>query len=676
MTLLTIQNLKTYFKVENVIARAVDDISFSIREGESLAVVGESGCGKSVTAMSIMRLVRPPRGFHPGGKILFNGANVLDLNQSELSAMRGKDMAMIFQEPMTALNPVFTIGQQLREPLLKHLRMSPMAAHGRCAELLERMGIKHFEVVMKSYPHQLSGGMRQRVMIAMAMACKPKLLIADEPTTALDVTIQAQILSLIRDLQKETGMALLLITHDLGVVNQMSDNIVVMYSGRIAETGSRENILRNPLHPYTQKLLTCIPNARNRDNELSVIPGMVRMATDFVDSCRFAERCANRSEWCERETPPLFEQQGRTVSCFLYHPTAPLQRAPEETTSALTTQAPTTNSEKPLLEIENIVTHFPIRAGFFKRVVNHVRAVDNVSLSIPEGLTLAIVGESGCGKSTLGQSVLQLLSEANGRVLFNGQNLFAMTPKEIRFARKYLQIIFQDPFASLNPRMSVREIVAEGLRVHEPRLSEAEISNRVAETLLECGLHPQVSTRYPHEFSGGQRQRIAIARALILKPRFIVLDEATSALDVSVQAQILNLLRSLQSKHKLAYLFITHNIGVVSYIAHRVAVMYLGRIVEQGSTLDVLEEPQHPYTKALLAAVPSLTSQSALEPQVMDDVPMPINPPQGCHFHPRCKLLANNSQAPWARACHTLYPDEKPLPQHGWVRCHAHPQNA
>lgn len=669
MTLLKVENLHTHFKVENGIARAVDGVTFSVSAGESVAIVGESGCGKSVTAMSIMRLIRPPRGYHPFGKVILENLNLLDVPENKLQHIRGKEIAMIFQEPMTALNPLFTIGNQLREPLVKHLGMDSRTADKRCCELLERMGISHFDVVMKSYPHQLSGGIRQRVMIAMAMACKPKLLIADEPTTALDVTIQAQILGLIRDLQNETGMGLLLITHSLGVVNQVADNVVVMYSGRVAESGNRNEILNKPKHPYTEKLLECIPQDGNREKELPVIVGMVRLATDFVENCRFAERCPHRTALCESETPPLFTKDGTQVACFLHHPTNPIQRTAETTTSLKYSQVSTSNGN--ILSVENLTTHFPIRAGFFNKTVNHVMALNDVSLKIPAGLTLAVVGESGCGKSTLGQSMLRLISEARGKTLFNDQDIFKMHGKKLRSMRKYLQIIFQDPFASLNPRMNVHDIVSEGLRVHNSNLSSADITKSVHDTLLEVGLNPAAAVRYPHEFSGGQRQRIAIARALILKPKFMVLDEATSALDVSVQAQILNLLRELQSKYGLTYLFITHDIGVVSYISHEIAVMYLGKIVEYGLTQDVLSNPKHPYTKGLLAAVPRIHERRELPPPLIGDVPRPIDPPSGCHFHPRCPLRSSNLLSAWAELCPKEYPSQTSSGGQRWVRCHA-----
>lgn len=671
MNLLEVRNLKTYFQMENAVARAVDGISFDVKAGESIAIVGESGCGKSVTAMSIMRLVRGPRGFHPEGSIMLGGNNLLSLSEDAMSEIRGNEISMIFQEPMTALNPVFTIGDQLREPLLKHQKLSVEAADRRCMELLERMGIKHSAVVMASYPHQLSGGMRQRVMIAMAMACKPKILVADEPTTALDVTIQAQILALIRELQRETGMALILITHDLGVVKQMSDRIIVMYSGRVAETGPCDQILSQPKHPYTAKLMECIPRSGNREKQLPVIPGMVRMATDFVEACRFAERCLHATERCHTERPGLYELAGeRMVSCFLHAPNNRLVARAERSDEL--PWVDTVKRGKTILQIKNMVTHFPVRAGFFRRVVNHVRAVDGVSLEIPEGVTLAVVGESGCGKSTLGQGLLRLISEARGAAMFEGRDLFSLSGSDLRAVRKDLQIIFQDPFGSLNPRMTVEQIVGEGLRVHESHLAKEQLARRVADTLLECGLNPAVATRYPHEFSGGQRQRVAIARALILKPKFMVLDEATSALDVSVQAQILNLLRDLQAKYRLTYMFITHDIGVVSFIAHEVAVMYLGRIVEYGDARSLLRNPVHPYTRSLLEAVPRVDEKRVLAPKLMGDVPMPINPPKGCHFHPRCPLRSEHlGKSAWAERCAAVYPEES-LHQDGrLVRCHA-----
>ena len=680
MSLLEVETLRTYFPTAQGVARAVDGISFTLDEGESVALVGESGCGKSVTAMSIMRLLTSSGSYHPSGAVRFAGLDVLQAPERTLQTIRGNRMAMIFQEPLTALNPVFTIANQLREPLLLHQGLPTAEAEQRCLALLGQMGIAAPEVVMRSYPHQLSGGMRQRVMIAMAIACRPQLIIADEPTTALDVTVQAQILHLLKTLQHEMGLALLLITHDLGIVNQMSDRILVMYAGHLVESGPCQEVLRHPQHPYTQKLLQSIPRGVPRGQRLRVIRGMVHEATAVVSGCRFAERCDAATERCRAAAPPLFvTPTGRQVACYIADPQEPLQLAADHDTAWLApdhaspalapASVPVPGQAPPLVELRQLTTHFPIKKGFWQRVVGYVRAVDGVSLAIPEGMTLGLVGESGCGKTTLGHSLLRLEEHARGQVLFAGQDVLGLSTRAMRPMRRAMQIIFQDPFSSLNPRLPVEEIVGEGLRVHEAHLTPGEYQRRVAAALEEVGLEAAAAQRYVHEFSGGQRQRLALARALVLRPRFIVLDEATSSLDVSVQAQILNLLRDLQARYGLTYLFITHDLGVVEYLAHEVAVMYLGRLVEYGDTTSVFSHPQHPYTQSLLASVPSLHSRNPAPP-LLGDVPSPVAPPSGCHFHPRCPVFAAASTT-LSTLCPTQYPEVLQVGPHHGVRCHA-----
>jgi len=669
MALLEVEQLVTHFRTEDGVARAVDGVSFSLDTGGSLALVGESACGKSVTALSIMRLIRPP-GYHPGGAIRFDGQDLLRMPEARLRGIRGNDIAMVFQEPMTSLNPVFTVANQLAEPLVLHRKLTPEQAAARSLALLEQMGIAAPDVVLKSYPHQLSGGMRQRVMIAMAMACEPKLMIADEPTTALDVTVQAQILELLRQLQRERGMALILITHDLGIVNQLCEDVCVMYAGRLAELGTREQILRTPQHPYTEKLLASIPRHTGREQRLTVIPGMVHAATDYTAGCRFAERCDHAAPRCTAQEPPVFHPEQRAVTCFLYDPQDPLPRQAPPAPAVAAAEAPRPAKGETLVSIRDLKTHFPVRRGFFQRITGYVRAVDGVSFDIPQGATLGLVGESGCGKTTLGQSLLRLEGVARGDVRFDGRDVMALEGDDLQAYRREAQIIFQDPFSSLNPRFMVGDIVGEGLLVHEPQLTAAERAARVGAALAEVGLERSALTRYIHEFSGGQRQRIALARALVLRPRFIVLDEATSALDVSVQAQILNLLRDLQLRHGLTYLFITHDLGVVQYLCDAVAVMYLGRVVEYGPTARVFAAPAHPYTRSLLTAVPDVHERKP-PPPLVGDVPSPLHPPAGCHFHPRCPVRQATQDARLAAACDARFPGAHDVAPGQVVHCWA-----
>jgi peptide/nickel transport system ATP-binding protein len=485
--------------------------------------------------------------------------------------------------------------------------------------------------------------MRQRIAIAMALACKPDILIADEPTTALDVTVQAQILRLIKDMQREMGMATILITHDLGVVNEIADRVLVMYSGRVIESGPKEDILFSAKHPYTSKLIAAVPKIDSTDTSLHSIEGQVRPATKFVDGCRFAERCDFAADRCLESTPPdLYSSGAQSVACFLFDPGRPLPAKSPGSSPLNQDSSRTTPSSKVILEIDSLRTWFPVRAGIFRSTVGHVKAVDDISLRVFEGETIALVGESGCGKSTLGQTILRLVNATSGSVKISSENLSVdvlnCDQNQLKTFRQKAQIIFQDPFASLNPRFSVREIIEEGLRIHAPDLSEDERDQKIGDILEEVGLPRDSRFRYPHEFSGGQRQRVAIARALVLRPEILILDEATSALDVSIQAQVLNLLRQLQSRYKLTYIFITHNLGVVSYMADHIAVMYLGKIVETGETQKILTLPAHPYTRKLVSSVPSMQRGALLPEPLGGDVPSPVNPPRGCAFHPRCPL--------------------------------------
>ena len=647
-TLLSVQNLKTYFRTPEGLACAVDGISFDIKPNEIFALVGESGCGKSVTALSIIQLVAQPAGFVADGAIYYKGQDIVRLSEVEKRKIQGNDIAMIFQEPMTSLNPVFTIGNQISEAIQEHQDLHGSAARNAAIEMLDLVGIPEPAARYNEYPHQMSGGMKQRVMIAMALSCRPGLLIADEPTTALDVTIQAQILELIQRLQQELQMAVLLITHDLAVVANVADRVAVMYAGKIAEMGTWEQLYETPQHPYTVKLLESTPARDKRGTELHTITGRVPKATEYNDGCRFADRCPKVMDGCDTIVPMLHAVNGseHNIACHLYNPEPPFNSTRVPTTRLeLETTVNKKNEESseqptashPQLQVKDLCVHYPIQKGIFKRTVGYVYAVDNVTLDIPSGKTLALVGESGSGKTSFGKAILRLGVPVEGDIVYEGANITTTTRQLMHPYRKRMQIIFQDPYASLNPRMPVGAIIQEGMQAHGIGTSDEERRARVAELMRRVGLSPDMVTRYPHEFSGGQRQRIGIARCLAVDPEFIVCDEATSALDVSVQAQILNLLKSLQVHFNLTYLFITHNLAVVEYFADEVAVMYLGRIVERGTTEEIFDSPKHPYTRALLSAVPKMDEQTGVEKiQLEGDVPSPINRPVGCHFHPRC----------------------------------------
>jgi microcin C transport system ATP-binding protein len=528
--LLEVKDLSVAFRQGGSSVLAVDKVSFAINKGETLALVGESGSGKSVSALSILKLLPYPSASHPSGSVLFKGEELLDADESDLRRVRGNDITMIFQEPMTSLNPLHTVERQIGEILEIHQGVTGDAARSRIVELLTKVGIRDAETRLLDYPHQLSGGQRQRVMIAMALANNPDLLIADEPTTALDVTVQAQILKLLKDLQRETGMALLLITHDLGIVRHMADHVVVMQKGKVVEHGEAKRVFADPQHAYTKMLLSAEPKG----------------------------------------SPP-----------------------------------PSDSSAPVVLETRGLKVWFPIRRGFFRKTVGHIKAVDGLDATVRAGQTLGVVGESGSGKTTLGLALLRLIA-SDGPIVYMGKPIDGYNSKMMRPLRKEMQVVFQDPFGSLSPRLSIQQIVEEGLLVQGKTLSQDERREIVGKALSEVGLDPATMDRYPHEFSGGQRQRIAIARALALEPRFIMLDEPTSALDMSVQAQIVDLLRGLQQKHNLAYLFISHDLKVVRALANEVIVMRNGKMVETGATADVFTHPKTDYTKALIAAALNL----------------------------------------------------------------------
>lgn len=608
--LLEVRGLKTYLRTSAGVARAVDGISFDIPRGGTFALVGESGCGKSMTALSLIQLVPEPAGFIAGGKIMLNGTDIIPLGEREKRALRGNKVSMIFQEPMTSLNPVFTIGDQITETIELHQSKRGLAAKTAAIEMLSTVGLPDPEALFDEYPHRLSGGQRQRVMIAISLACRPDLLIADEPTTALDVTIQDQIIRLIKDLQASMGTAVLLITHNLALVYRNAETVGVMYAGRIVETASTKDIFRNPMHPYTVKLLRSIPGQEKRGLSLDTIQGSVPSATDYPQGCHFSGRCPREMSGCASIDPPLVERgPDHLVACHLHDAefmSGPYARFLRQEADGLAPLSNPSAEGAPLLEVRSLRTYYPIRKGLFRKTVGHIKAVDGIDLSIKKGTTLALVGESGCGKTTAGKSIIQLIRPTGGEIMFKGRDLAGLSEKELKEYRSLVQIIFQDPYSSLDPRMTVRDAIEEGLRCLKPTMNKAQRLSKVASALDRVGLKPEMMHRYPHEFSGGQRQRIGIARALAVDPEFIVCDEAVSALDVSVQAQILNLLKSIQRDFGLSFLFITHDLGVVEYIADEVAVMLGGRIVETGTADAIFTRPVHDYTKKLLAAVPRL----------------------------------------------------------------------
>ena len=606
--LLQIVDLKVELDADAGVVRALDGLRLSIERGETFALVGESGCGKSMTALALMRLL-PENGRVSDGQVRLGDLDVLDLPESAMRSVRGARIGMIFQEPSTSLNPVMRVGDQIVEAIETHTALRGAAARAKAIEWLGRVGIPEPERRIDEYPFRLSGGQKQRVMIAMTLAAEPDFLVADEPTTALDVTIQAQILDLLRTLQQEQKMGLLLITHDLGVVSGMAHRVALMYAGQIIEVARAEVFFAAPLHPYASALLRALPDANRRDQPLEAIAGSVPPLWTEFEGCRFAPRCKLAMPQCANTRPELIERNGQhQVRCLLYAPGAAAPMRAEAAAhgprgDAVDDRAPAV----PLLQVSHLSVAFPIRQGLLQRATGSFHAVKDVSFEVPRGRTLALVGESGCGKTTIGKAIVQLLrgqATIDGQALLEGRNLFELQGDALLSARRDIQIIFQDPFASLNPRMRVFELLEEGLEALCPDLGIDARRERI-ETLTErVGLRRDALERFPHEFSGGQRQRIAIARALAVQPKLVVCDEPTSALDVSVQAQILNLLRELQRDMGLSYLFITHNIGVVEYIADQVAVMRAGAIVEQGACAEVLGRPAHEYTRALLAAVP------------------------------------------------------------------------
>jgi peptide/nickel transport system ATP-binding protein len=644
--LLAVEDLHVQFDTSRGVVHAVDGISYTVNRGEVVAIVGESGCGKSVSSLAIVGLLAKPAGKVTNGRVLFEGRDLLKLDAEEMREIRGRDISMIFQEPMTSLNPVLSIGEQIMEPLFIHLKMTDEQAKARALELLQLVGITDGERRLEQYPHQLSGGMRQRVMIAIGLACNPKLIIADEPTTALDVTIQAQILELMKDLSRRLNIALIIITHNLGVVARYADRVNVMYAAHIIEHGSADDIFLRPLHPYTIGLMRSVPRLDlPRGVRLETIEGLPPDLRSPPPGCRFAPRCRYRLDTCVATDVILRDlAPGHATACI---------RADEIVAGALLHDAPPTvpavaataaDTAEPILKVETLRKYFAVPlsgSGVFSSKIATVKAVDDVSFEIAPGETLGLVGESGCGKTTVGRTVLKLEEPTDGTIRFTGADITHRTPKQMRELRRGIQVIFQDPYSSLNPRMTVGQIIGEPLHVYGLAKNKKEQEERVAALLRQVGLFDYMAERYPHQLSGGQRQRVGIARALALEPRFIVCDEPVSALDVSIQGQIINLLEDLQSRLNLSYLFIAHDLAVVRHISDRVAVMYLGRIAEVADRDQLYADPKHPYTKALLdaAPIPDPRVERERAPRALKgEIPSPLNPPAGCVFHTRCPI--------------------------------------
>ena len=666
--LLEVDDLRTQIKLRSATVHAVDGLSFEVEQGETVGIVGESGCGKTMAAMSIMRLL-PHRGYIAGGEIRLEGRDLVKLTDSGIRRVRGNDIGMVFQDPMTSLNPTMTIGKQIAEVVRIHRDVSKEAAMARAAETLELVGLPRPKERLRDYPHQLSGGLRQRVMIAIALACEPKLLIADEPTTALDVTIQDQILRLLDRLKAELGMGIILITHDMGVIAGRADRVVVMYAGQKIETATTLELFKNVRHPYTEALLASIPKPnQDKSQELYSIPGLPPDLRNPPRACRFAPRCAFATDECRREAPPLArDDPAHPFACFHPRHTSATEVtnlgaaliAEAEKNAALKARfgkeievlgvgdappppAPADGDGKRtelILDFRDVSKEFTVTGGgILQRKIGTLHAVSDVSLGVRRGETLGVVGESGCGKTTLGRLGVALEAPTRGQVVFNGTDLSTVKGGELRRLRRDLQLMFQDPYASLDPRMRVKEIISEPLDIAN-RGTAAEREETVRRLLDDVGLAHEAMARYPHEFSGGQRQRLGLARALAINPQLIVADEPVSALDVSVQSQILNLMKRLQATYGLTYMVISHDLSVVRYLADRIGVMYLGKLVELGSGDQIYRTPAHPYTDALIKTIPvpdPAAERSKPDVAIRGELPSPMHPPSGCRFRTRC----------------------------------------
>jgi len=643
--ILEVEGLRSYFFGDAGVVRAVDGVSFKIAPGETVGIVGESGSGKSITGLSIMGLLDEP-GRVVAGRIVFRGRDIAHLRRGELRRLRGSAIGMVFQDPMTSLNPVKRIAKQIVEGMRAHGKFGRRAAHERAVGLLRRMGVTSPERALKGFPHQFSGGMRQRVMLTIGFGNQPSLIIADEPTTALDVTIQREILHLLQELNAELGTSILLITHDLGVVAALCHRVAVMYAGEIVESGTAEAVLSRPLHPYTQSLLNAVPRIDRpaASRRLSVIEGQPPDPRAHPPGCRFAPRCPYRIEACDRH-PSLRElAPGHAAACWVAEAGGPIPWHAEPAAAAPvpSTAATSAPAGEPVLVLKGLTKHFPLPGSKLFGPPRVVHAVDDLDLTVTRGETLGLVGESGSGKSTVARLMMRLTDPTAGEIRFKGTDITRLGPAAIRPLRRHMQMIFQDPYASLNPRMTVSQIIAEPYQFHNPSASPAEVAERVGRILARVGLGgASVGARYPHEFSGGQRQRIGIARSVILAPEFIVADEPVSSLDVNIQAQVINLLAELQEELGLTYVIIAHDLAVVRHMSDRIAVMYMGRIVEIARSRDIFEAPLHPYTRLLIDSVPipdvaAERGRQRLLP--IGEMPSVIDPPSGCRFRTRCPL--------------------------------------
>jgi peptide/nickel transport system ATP-binding protein len=645
--LLELDGVQTEIRLRRSVVHALDGVSLTVDPGECLGIVGESGCGKTMTALSIMRLL-PPGGHIVGGKIMLDGKEISTLSDNDMRHVRGNEVGMIFQDPMTSLNPTMTIGDQISETVVLHRGASAAEAKARAVEVLGLVGMPWPAERVNNYPHQVSGGMRQRVMIAMALACEPKLLIADEPTTALDVTIQKQILELIDSLRKRLSMAVILVTHDLGVIAGRADRTVVMYAGKVAESTTTTRLFGNPRHPYTEALFEALPEkAADSSRRLYNIPGMPPDLTNPPTGCRFAARCRYAQEICRAEEPELKGDSWEHVfRCFFpvgnderEKRIAELLVAEEKAAETAVEPAVAATADGELLRVEHLVKNFPVTSGaVLQRKVGEVSAVADVSFAIVPGQTFGMVGESGCGKTTIGRLIVGLEKATSGSIFLEGEDLTRLSNRERRRRSGKVQLMFQDSYASMDPRMRVGPILREPLAIQR-RGSRKEQQAKIDEILDEVGLPRAAVQRYPHEFSGGQRQRLGLARALILRPQLIVADEPVSALDVSIQAQILNLMKDLQRDHGLTYMFISHDLSVVRYLSNNIGVMYLGKLVEIGPANDVYYRPVHPYTRGLIDTIPNadpVVEKSKVTKGVAGELPSALDPPSGCRFRTRC----------------------------------------